>query len=211
MKVARVTSGIPGLDKLIQGGVKKNSVNLVAGRPGTGKTIFAIQFLIEGCRKGEVGLYITFEEKRKKLYEDMETFGWNLQAYEDKGLFKFLEYTPEQVKKLLVEGGGVVDALVEKVDAKRIVIDSISSFSLLYEDELTKKEAALALFDLIDKWGCTAILTSQMRGDEHQAIMDAALEFEVDGILILYHTKRKGVRTRSMEILKMRGKLLLPF
>ncbi|MFH1592344.1 MAG: ATPase domain-containing protein [Candidatus Woesearchaeota archaeon] len=205
MKIVRVSSGIPGLDKLVQSGFKKNSMNLIAGEPGAGKTIFGIQFLVEGCRKGEAGVYITFEEKKQKLYENMATFGWDLEKYEKQGLFRFLEYTPEQVKKLLVEGGGVVDALVEKIKAKRIVIDSISSFSLLYEDELTKKEAALSLFDLIEKWNCTAVLTSQSLSADHESIIDAALEFEVDSIIILYHSKKQGERVRAMEILKMRG------
>ncbi|MEK6826169.1 MAG: ATPase domain-containing protein [Nanoarchaeota archaeon] len=205
MKVVRIPSGIPGFDKLVEGGFKKDSINLVAGEPGAGKTIFAIQFLIEGCKRGEAGIYITFEEKKPKLYEDMSTFGWNLEKYEKKELFRFLEYTPEQVKKLLVEGGGIVDALVDKIKAKRIVIDSITSFSLLYEDELTKKEAALSLFDLINTWGCTAVLCSQSKTADHQPVMDAALEFEVDSIIIVYHSKRKGERVRALEIVKMRG------
>ncbi|MEK6922972.1 MAG: ATPase domain-containing protein [Nanoarchaeota archaeon] len=205
MKVVRIPSGIPGFDKLVEGGFKKDSINLVAGEPGAGKTIFAIQFLIEGCKRGEAGIYITFEEKKPKLYEDMSTFGWDLEKYEKKELFRFLEYTPEQVKKLLVEGGGIVDALVDKIKAKRIVIDSITSFSLLYEDELTKKEAALSLFDLINTWGCTAVLCSQSKTADHQPVMDAALEFEVDSIIIVYHSKRKGERVRALEIVKMRG------
>jgi len=205
MKFARITSGIYGLDGLVEGGFKKNSINLVSGEPGAGKTIFAIQFLVEGCKRGEAGIYVTFEEKKDKLYEDMLTFGWDLGKYEKQGLFRFLEYTPEQVKKLLVEGGGVVDTLVAKIKAKRIVIDSITSFSLLYEDELTKKEAALSLFDLISKWNCTAVLTSQSRSIDHENLMDAALEFEVDSILVLYHSKQKGERIRALEIIKMRG------
>ena len=205
MKLTRISTGIPGLDKLVEGGFKKNSVNLVAGEPGAGKTIVAIQFLMEGCKKGEAGIYLTFEEKKDKLYENMLTFGWDIAKFEKQGLFKFLEYTPEQVKKVLVEGGGEIDLLIEKMKAKRIVIDSITSFSLLYNDELTKKEAALALFDLINKWNCTAVLTSQARSFDHETILDAALEFEVDSIIIIYHSKRQGERVRAIEILKMRG------
>jgi KaiC/GvpD/RAD55 family RecA-like ATPase len=84
------------------------------------------------------------------------------------------------------------------------VIDSITSFSLLYQDELTKKEAALALFELIDKWDCTAVLTSQDTSQKEGTIT-AALEFEVDGIILMYHVKKKGTRIRALEILKMRG------
>lgn len=201
----RVPTGIPGLDPLIQGGFKKNSVNLVAGGAGTGKSIFAIQFLVNGIKKhNEPGIYVTFEEKKEKVYEAMLSFGWDLKKYEEQQKFVFLEYSPEQVKRVLTEGGGIIENIIEKMKAKRIVIDSITSFSLLYEDELTKKEAALTLFELIDKWDCTGILTSQ---DERKnsTTISAALEFEVDSIILLYHVKKKGIRTRAMEILKMRG------
>lgn len=204
MTIKRISTGIPNLDSLIEGGFKKNSVNLVAGCAGSGKTIFAMQFIIEGIKKGEPGVYITFEEKKRKFYEDMLGFGWDLEKYEKQGKFAFLEYTPEQVKNILTEGGGIVESIIEKIEAKRIVIDSITSFSLLYEDELTKKEASLALFELIDKWNCTGILTSEDESKKDHTI-SAALQFEVDGIIILYHVKKKGIRRRAMEILKMRG------
>lgn len=200
----RIHSGIKGLDPLIKGGFKKGSINLVAGGAGSGKTIFAIQFLLQGLKNNEPGIYVTFEEKKEKLYEDMLSFGWDLKRYEDKKKFVFLEYAPEQVKKVLIEGGGAIESLIGKVKAKRMVIDSISSFTLLYKDELAKKESALALFEMIDKWGCTAVLTSQSMGVRDHEV-EAALEFEVDSIILLYYTKIKGKRVRAMEILKMRG------
>lgn len=201
----RIPIGIEKLDSLIGGGVIKNSINLIAGGAGTGKTIFAIQSLISGIKKyNEPGVYLTFEEKKKKTYADMLTFGWDLARYEKEGKFAYLEYTPEQVKKILVEGGGIVETIIEKLKAKRIVIDSVTSFALLYEDELTKKEAALSLFELIDKWDCTGFLTSQDTRIDHETI-SAALEFEVDSIFILYHVKKKGIRQRAIEVLKMRG------
>lgn len=204
MVIKRVSTGIPSLDPLIQGGFKKNSINLVAGGAGSGKTIFAMQFIMEGIKKKEPGIYITFEEKKKKFYEDMLGFGWDLKKYEKEEKFVFLEYTPEQVKKVLTEGGGIVESIIEQTKAKRIVIDSITSFTLLYEDELTKKEAALALFELIDKWDCTAVLTSEDEIPEEHVI-SAALEFEVDSIILLYHVKIRGIRKRALEVLKMRG------
>ena len=204
MAIKRVSTGIPKLDSLIGGGFKNNSVNLVAGGAGSGKSILAMQFIVEGVRKGEPGVYITFEEKKEKVYEDMLEFGWDLEKYEKAGKFVFLEYTPEQVKKILTEGGGIVEVIIEKNKAQRIVIDSITSFSLLYEDELTKKEASLALFELIDKWDCTGILTSQDEARNGHTIT-AAMEFEADSIIIIYHVKKKGVRRRGLEILKMRG------
>lgn len=203
-EIKRVNSGVSGFDQLVQGGFKEGSINLVAGGPGSGKTIFAIQFLMEGLVNGEPGVYVTFEERKDKLYQDMLGFGWDLAKYEKEGMFAFLEYTPEQVKKVLIEGGGTIDTLVSEMKIKRMVIDSITSFTLLYKDELTQKESSLALFELINSWGCTAVLTSQDEAPDGSTVT-AALEFEVDSIILLYHFRKKGSRVRAIEVLKMRG------
>lgn len=204
-EMKRVPTGMQNFDGLIHGGLKDNSINLVVGGAGTGKTIFAIQFLVNGIKNSnETGMYITFEEKKEKLYSDMLSMGWDLEKYEKEGKFIFIEYNPEQVKKVLIEGGGTIESVITKSKVKRLVIDSITSFALLYKDELTRKEAALSLFELINNWGCTAVLTSQQmsRGEE---IFSNTLEFEVDSLIILYNTKKMGTRKRSFEILKMRG------
>jgi circadian clock protein KaiC len=161
-----------------------------------------IQFLIEGIKRGEKGIYMTFEEKKERTFDDMRSFGWNLKKYEDSGDLAFLEYTPEQVRKIISEGGGEIETLIEKSRAKRLVIDSMTSFALLYKDELARKEAALFLFELIHKWQCTALLTDQAI---EEGELFSQIGFEVDSIIILYHTRAKGIRKRGLEILKMRG------
>lgn len=204
-KVAgRLKTGILHLDKLVGGGLKENTITLVVGGAGSGKTIFAMQFLMEGLKEGESCLYLTFEEKKAKLYDDMSEFVWDFNSYEARGKFFYLEYNPEQVKSLIEEGGGTVEQLIIKEHITRLVIDSITSFSLLYQDELSRKEAGLALFELINRLGCTAVLTSQnvIRSEGSRT---PSLEFEADSIIILYHFKERGVRKRAIEILKMRG------
>lgn len=205
MEVRRVPTGIPNFDKLIGGGFREKSINLVAGSAGCGKTIFALQYLVDGIKKyNEPGMYITFEERKERLYRDMLEFGWDLAKYEKEGKFIFLKYKPAQVKKVLIEGGGIIDTMITEFKIKRLVIDSISSFVLLYQDELSKKEAALGLFELIEKWNLTAVLTSEDESP-HEGLIIAALEFEVDGIILLYHVKKRGKRIRAIEIIKMRG------
>ncbi|PIZ51242.1 hypothetical protein COY27_04440 [Candidatus Woesearchaeota archaeon CG_4_10_14_0_2_um_filter_33_13] len=203
-KSSRVKTGVKNLDPLIQGGLKSSHINLVVGSAGSGKTIFAMQFLMEGLKAGESCIYITFEEKKEKLYHDMTVFGWNFDEYEKKKKLFYLEYNPEQVKSLIEEGGGTIDQIITEHKITRLVIDSVTSFSLLYQDELAKKEAGLALFGLINKWGCTAVLTSQATEIEDQ-LRGASLQFEADCIILLYHFKQKGERRRAIEILKMRG------
>ncbi len=201
----RISSGIPGIDSLV-GGFKQGSINLVEGGPGSGKTIFVTQFLVEGLKKGEPVAYITFEVIKEKFFENMQQFGWDLEKYEKQGLFTFLAYSPEQIKKILLEGGGTLDTLVHQKKIRRIAIDSITSFALLYATELAKKEAALTLFNVINSWDCTALLTAQDEGGrDRKEIVSTALDFEVDGILLLYHMRKGNQRKRGLEILKMRG------
>lgn len=201
----RIPSGIKNFDKIIEGGFENNSVNLVVGGSGSGKTIFAVQFLVEGIEKGEHVLYITFEENKKEFYANMERFGWDLERYEKDDKFFFLEYSPEKVMTMLEEGGGAIESIVVKNKIQRIVIDSITSFALLFNEELAKREAALVLFDMIRKWNCTSLLTLQEEPSSRSTGYSVSLEFEADSIILLYFTKVKGERRRFVEVLKMRG------
>lgn len=201
----RISSGIMGFDILVDGGFEKNSVNLVVGSSGGGKTIFAMQFLMEGIKEGENVLYITFEEKKDEFYSNMLQFGWNLEAAEKSGKFVFLEYNPEKVRAMLEEGGGAIESIVIKNKIKRIVIDSVTSFALLFNDELAKREAALSLFDIIRKWECTSILTLQEEPKTKGGSSSNSLEFESDSIILIYFLRYKGKRERFIEVLKMRG------
>ncbi len=204
----RVPSGIPGFDDLIEGGFEVNSINLIAGGAGSGKSIIATQFLYNGAVKyDEPGIYISFEEDKNRFFTHMKQFGWDLEKLEEEKKFIYVESTPEQVKKILDEGGGTIDNLIDKFKAKRLVIDSISAFTLLFDNELAKREASLALFKLIRKWRCTAFVIGEFPGTllDQKEESTAALEYEVDSIIVLYYGKTGDIRKRAIEVLKMRG------
>jgi circadian clock protein KaiC len=205
LKINRITSGIEGLDQLIEGGFEEHSVNLIVGTSGVGKTIFALGFLIGGLKKGENSLYVTFEEKKEEFYRNMAEFGWDLEKEEKAGKFTFLEYTPEKVKTMLEEGGGEIESLVRTKKISRIVIDSVTSFALLFDDELMKREAALDLFSIIREWKCTCFLTLQGEPMNSTYRSTSGLEFESDSIIVLYFIMGKKKRERYMEVMKMRG------
>ena len=201
----RMSTNIPGFDKLVEGGFEKNTTNLVVGNAGSGKTIFATQFLMSGLKKGERCLYVTFEERKKNFYENMKRFGWDLEEYEKRGLFTFLEYTPIKVKAMLEEGGGTIEGIIIKKKVSRMVIDSITSFALLFDDELEKREAALDLFNMINDWNCTALLTYEGEPVQGERAETQTIEFESDSITLFYYIREGGERHRYIEILKMRG------
>ncbi|MFH1803140.1 MAG: ATPase domain-containing protein [archaeon] len=204
-KNSRVQTWIPNFDRLVEGGFVKNSTSLLIGGSGSGKSIFATQFLVEAMERGEKCLYVTFEEKKKQFYDNMLSLGWDLGDYEKKGLFTFLEYTPIKVKTMLEEGGGAIEGIILNKKVSRMVIDSITSFALLFHDELSQREAALSLFSMIRDWNCTSLLTLEEDPLDKNKATSRALEFEVDSIMVLYFVRGSKERERYLEILKMRG------
>jgi KaiC/GvpD/RAD55 family RecA-like ATPase len=205
IKSNRVQTWIPHFDSLIQGGFVRDSTNLLVGGSGSGKSIFATQFLVEAMNRGEHCLYVTFEEKKDQFYGNMLSVGWDLAAYEQKGLFTFLEYTPIKVKTMLEEGGGSIESIILNKKVTRMVIDSITSFALLFNDELSQREAALALFSMIRDWDCTSLLTLEEDPLDKNKSTSRALEFEVDSIIVIYYERDAKERQRYLEVLKMRG------
>jgi len=205
-KEARLKSGIKGFDDISEGGIPENSINLLVGDSGSGKTIFSTQFLLQGLKEREKCLFITFEEKKEIFYKNMASLGWDLKKHEDKGNFFFLEYSPQKVKTMIDEGGGEIENIIMKHKIKRVVIDSITSFALLFDDELQKREAGLALFDLIKRWKVTSLLTFQ-ENPSRRGRTASSLEFESDSIILIYFKRKedKKKRKRYVEILKMRG------
>jgi KaiC/GvpD/RAD55 family RecA-like ATPase len=203
----RIKTGISTFDEITDGGLSKGSVNLVLGGAGSGKTIFSLQFLYTGLKNGETCMYLTFEEKKDDLYRNMLKVGFDLKKYEDSGKFIFVEYTPEQVKTMIEEGGGTLESMVSKKNINRLVIDSITSFELLFETELEKREAALALFDIIKRWKCTTFLTTEKELSINDLISgsESAMEFEVDSVILIFYLRLDGNRNRLIEVLKMRG------
>jgi len=205
--IQRVPTGINGLDGLIEGGFEKGSSVLLVGSSGTGKTLFAQQFLYYGAKDhNEPGIFISFEEERETLYKHSSSFGWDFEALEKKGLFKVLEYKPHQVEKLMQEGGGTIKDQIRAMGAKRLVIDSITSYALLFKDEYQKRENILEFFDMLGKWGCTSIIISELP-PRLAEIKEGSVGFLTDAIISLYYSKdtEKGIRVHSCEILKMRG------
>ncbi|MFH1711600.1 MAG: ATPase domain-containing protein [Nanoarchaeota archaeon] len=204
-KEIRLKTGISNFDKIIEGGFEKDTINLLVGDSGSGKSIFGVQFLMQGIKEGEKCLYITFEEKKSAFFKNMLDFGWDLAELEKKGSFIFLEYTPEKVKTMLEEGGGTIESVVLGKKINRIVIDSITSFALLFEDDLKKREAALDLFSMLRKWGCTSLLTYEEDNMAEKKSTSKTLEFESDSITAIYFLRVGKSRERFIEVLKMRG------
>lgn len=203
----RVPTGINGFDELIQGGFERNSSILVVGSAGTGKTIFAMQFLYKGATEfKEPGVMISFSEEKSSLYKHALQFGWDFEALEKENKFRLLFYRPHQITKILEEGGGQIKDVLSEIKAKRVVIDSITAYALLFNDEYKRREEILEFFNLLSKWGITSIIIAE--DDPHNVEKkEGSISFISDAVISMYYQQdeERGLRIHSLEVLKMRG------
>ena len=203
----RAKTGINGLDDLISGGFERDSMVLIVGSAGTGKTLFSMQFLYEGAKNfDEPGVFLSFEEDEESLYRHALQFGWDFKKLEDEGKFKMISFKPHQLTKILEEGGGQIRDELKMLGAKRIVIDSITAYGLLFTDEYKRREKLLEFFNLLRKWNITALVIVEDNPSDIEK-EEGSIGFISDAVIAMYynHDEEKGLRIHSMEIVKMRG------
>jgi KaiC/GvpD/RAD55 family RecA-like ATPase len=193
----KVKTGVPGLDEILHGGVPGQNVVLLSGGPGSGKTILCSQFINYGVMSGEPGVYITMEEEPEQLILNMKAFGWDL-GQPGVELSKITLYNFDTVKD-------TIQGLVEKIGAKRLVIDPITHLGLFFDRNIEVRRSLIDLVSLIKRMGVTAILTAEIPVGEKGVSTYKVEEFVTDGVIVLRDIKKEGSRSRAIEIVKMRG------
>lgn len=196
----RIATGIPGLDELIEGGFPKGSVILLSGTCGTGKTLTSIQFLWHGIQNGENGVYISFEEPVEQVKESVKEFGWDLEKAEKEGKLIMMRYDPFHVEDII----DIILSSVRKVNAKRLVIDSISALGMYIRDPTEVRRSIYTLVSNIYKLGCTTVLTSEILPDQLELSRFGVEEFLADGVIVYYYTRVNTYFARAITIWKMR-------
>jgi len=215
-----VSTGIPGVDKILAGkGIPRNHTILVCGGPGSGKTTFAIQFLYVGATQySESGVYVTLDEEPSDIRTNMLRYGWDLKRLEDEKKLVFINVSPVRVapseRAGLIQIGmkefrliKLLEAIrqgVEEVDAKRVVVDPITIFTLQYPDEIERIYAMRDLLRDLRKTDCTNLLISELKGTgwerEHQFE-----EYLTQGVILLRTFLKDSRLTRVFQVEKMRG------
>jgi len=214
----RVKTNIPGFDELVEGGLPEGRSFLVSGGTGTGKTIFATQFLINGIKLGEPGVYLTLDERPELIREDMQRFGWNLRKMEDDGLLKIVDGTmaklgmPSDEEFSLPATGFDLDKLllelmraIKKVKAKRVVLDSIPALGFNFENEHEVRKAVLKIVYLLSRAGVTTVFTTEINEDSKQLGKYGVEEFVADGVIVLHYMGIGTQSNRTLHIRKMRA------
>ena len=214
-KFERVPTGIPGLDEMIEGGFKRGSTVLVVGGCGSGKSTFSMQYLQNGARNGENGVYVTFEEHPEDMRDDFARYGWNIDELEKEGKLKIIRIDPKDVLNVIKEDYGPIVDAVNDIKAKRVVIDSISTIELMIENPYERRDGVLKLCEWLEKHGCTSLIISETEQHPTNYSRHGLIEFIVKGVIILYNVQEGNSRQNAIEILKMRGtkhsKKIVPF
>lgn len=196
----RISSGIPDLDKVMQGGFVKGSVNLISGPTGTGKTIFGLQYIWEGLKKGENAVFISLEQEPVDIFGDVKDFGWDFSNY-IKSKKCIIEYLPIwKLEDLTI----TVLEKIKSIKAKRFVLDTLSLVCSKLEPEEIRSEITEFLREL-RRSGTTTLLLSEIPEGSKGLSMFGIEEFIVDGIIILHYLEFvSGMSPRSLVIRKMR-------
>ncbi|MEY3288651.1 MAG: hypothetical protein RLZZ419_893 [Pseudomonadota bacterium] len=208
----KMPTGIEGFDGITGGGLPCNRTSLVIGGPGTGKTVFALQMLVNGVRlDGEAGIFVTFEENSQQIIENAASFGWNLADLikQSKLFIMDAHLSVDNVtcgKFDLVGLLAVLKAKANEIGAKRIVFDSLDVLLTLLNDPLTARQEIYRLHAWLAKDGPTGLIT--IRSESSDPLLSkhyGFMQFMADCVILLDHRLADHFSLREMVILKYRG------
>lgn len=213
MSLERVKTGIESLDALIEGGIPKGRIILVAGGCGTGKSILSTQFLYMGAKYyNEPGIMITTEERPKSIRQNMLRFGWDLKQLEDDKKIAIIDAaspkaripSSEMYKISYYDTNSLLLKIYEAVNeigAKRAVIDSIPGLALRLESESEIRRAISQLGSLLAELDCTSLVVSEVNVPGRLGRYGIE-EFIADGVYLLENVQVDGKFERTFSIVK---------
>ncbi|MFP5264763.1 MAG: circadian clock protein KaiC [Blastocatellia bacterium] len=211
--IEKLETGIPGFDFIADGGLPRGRTTLVTGTAGSAKTVFAAQFLAEGIIKSnEPGVFVTFEEPPADIRRNMIGFGWNIKEWEERGLWAFVDASPQPDQEHMVSGVYDLSALLARVEyamhktsAKRVAMDSLGAIFSQFADGAAIRNELIRVASAIKRADVTAVLTSECVREYGEITRFGVEEFVADNVIILRNLLEDEKRRRTIEILKFRG------
>ena len=202
----KVSSGVPGLDDLIEGGFWPKSTIVLLGSSGTGKSTIAAQFLMEGIEQGEQALYVTLEEPPEQIMHEAELMGFDMRKYYEKSLF-FIHLKGKNFKKMIEEQlPQLVKARADYNISTRVVIDPMTPVIWATEDRLEQRELIGKLFYTLKELGVVLCTVEEHARPGETIGEDVLLPIYLsDGAIHLEYYPIGGAFNRTLKILKMRA------
>ena len=208
--ISKSPTGIDGFDDLTLGGVPTGRPTLVCGSAGCGKTLFATTFLIHGARDfNEPGVFVTFEERPGDISANVASLGFGLDKLVDdqKIAFEYIALDRSELEEAGdydLEGLFLrLEAAIDSVGAKRVVLDTIESLFSVFSNEAILRAEIRRLFDWLKDKGMTTVITAE-RGDG-TLTRQGLEEYVSDCVILLDHRVHNQVSTRRLRIVKYRG------
>jgi len=209
--VAKVPTGVNGLDEILNGGLPMGRPTLLCGGAGCGKTLLSMEFLCRGASEhGEPGVFIAFEEKAEELAANVASLGFDLPRMEAEGLL-VIDYVALDPQETVETGAYDLEGLflriasaVSSIGAKRIVIDTLEVLFGALQDAAVVRAELKRLFAWLKAQGLTAIITAE-RGDGERISRHGIEEYVSDCVILLDHRITEERSTRRLRVLKYRG------
>jgi circadian clock protein KaiC len=209
--IKKVPTGITGFDEITGGGLPFERTTIVVGGAGTGKTVFALQYLVNGALLWqEPGIFVAFEENSEQLIANAASFGWDLDRLAREKLF-FLDarMTADTIQAGQFDLTGMLASLKAKaaqMNAKRIVFDSIGVLLTLLGDPFLERMELYRVHDWLAQCGLTGIISARLTGDDLATLHRYEfLQFMSDCIVMLHHRVIDRVSLRDLRVVKYRG------
>jgi circadian clock protein KaiC len=210
--IEKMPTGIEGLDEITGGGLPRNQTSLVIGGPGSGKTVFALQTLVNGaCQSGEPGIFVAFEENAHQIITNAASFGWDFPTLEKEMKIFFFEasLSADVVQSGQFDLAGLLAGLKAKageMGARRIVFDSVDVLLMLLNNSIIERREIYRIRDWLAQTNISGIITARIEGSdpllsEHYSFM----QFMADCVVLLHHRLADRVSLRDLRVMKYRG------
>ncbi len=203
--VERISTGIDGLDEMLNGGVPKGHVFAVLGTFGTGKTTFALQYIWEGASSGDKCIFISLEEEKDEIIKTSRSYGWDFEKYIDDGQIVIEKLSPADADATINKLKSDLPKFIEDFGADRIVIDSVSLLNMLSDKAREKRERLFELCQMVKKEKATTMLTAEVKDDNPTSSRDGLVEYTADGVIVLRYDQPHNQEVQmSIQVIKMR-------
>src|SRR3979409_115882 len=172
-----VLTGIDGLDEMLGRGVPAGHILTVLGSFGTGKTTFALQFLMQGLINGEKAVFISLEEDVDSIVANAASFGWDLKRYMKDKKLHIVKLEPVDAKTTVTRIRSELPDFIKRSGASRVAIDSVSLLNMLFADDKERREKLFALCKQLNSTGATRVFTAAVNDEHPRSSRDGPVEY----------------------------------